>query len=76
MLDKNLGAINWSQTASTIHNLVRGLIPWPGAFTKFHNHQIKIWQSQLLSAAQTKEITAANPGTAQELLYYQTSACL
>lgn len=32
-LTKAEGLIDWSQPASTIHNLVRGLWPWPHAFT-------------------------------------------
>jgi methionyl-tRNA formyltransferase len=34
-LTKDEGAIDWSASAERIHNLVRGLHPWPHAFT-FH----------------------------------------
>lgn len=39
--------IDWSWSASIIHNRIRGLNPWPGAFTFFRGEQVKIWQSKL-----------------------------
>lgn len=41
-LDKELGRIDWSLPACKIHNLVRGLVPWPGAFTTFRGDVLKI----------------------------------
>ena len=32
-LTKELGKIDWNKSAVEIHNLVRGLIPWPTAYT-------------------------------------------
>lgn len=46
MLDKELGRINWTNTAKNIHNLVRGIVPWPGAFTMFNNAPLKIWRTK------------------------------
>jgi methionyl-tRNA formyltransferase len=45
MLTKELGQIDWTQSASSIHNLVRGLIPWPGAYTFFRSEPLKIWKT-------------------------------
>ncbi|WP_298302850.1 methionyl-tRNA formyltransferase [Hydrotalea sp.] len=36
--------INWNQTAETIHNLIRGLSPYPGAFTYLHENKLKIYR--------------------------------
>lgn len=33
MMDRDLGHIDFSRTAREVHNLVRGTIPWPGAWT-------------------------------------------
>lgn len=46
MLDKELGRINWESSAKNIHNLVRGIVPWPGAFTMFNQAPLKIWKTK------------------------------
>ncbi len=50
ILTKSLGEIDWSQPAQKIHNLVRGLVPWPLAYTKFRGSPIKIWRTELVSS--------------------------
>lgn len=35
-LKKEMGAVDWSQTAERIRNQVRALKPWPGTFTFWH----------------------------------------
>lgn len=46
-IDKSLGEINWNQSAETIYNLVRGVNPWPGAYTYLNGERIKIWQVEI-----------------------------
>lgn len=46
-LTKEEGLINWERTSLEIHNLIRGTIPWPGAYTTFNNNILKIWESSL-----------------------------
>jgi len=41
-LTKSHGLIDWQKSAVEIHNLVRGLLPWPAAFTKFNKEILKI----------------------------------
>lgn len=43
-IDKNKGLINWEQGAAELDNLVRGVNPWPGAFTYMHGQLVKIWK--------------------------------
>lgn len=43
-IDKSLGEINWTLTAEEIYNLVRGVNPWPGAYTYLDDKLLKIWQ--------------------------------
>jgi methionyl-tRNA formyltransferase len=47
LLKKEDGLIDWSQPASSIHNRVRGLQPWPGAYTTFRGLTLHIWGSRL-----------------------------
>ena len=42
MLKKEMGEIDYSKTAEEIHNLVRGLNPWPMAYTFLDGKSIKI----------------------------------
>ena len=42
MLHKGLSKIDWSKPAQTVHNLVRGLSPWPVASTVYHGKVLKI----------------------------------
>jgi methionyl-tRNA formyltransferase len=38
--------INWSKTIAEIHNLIRGLSPYPTAFTYLNNKMLKIYRSK------------------------------
>lgn len=49
MLTKELGNVDWNKPAEEIHNLVRGLSPWPVAFTQFHGKRLKIHRSKVAS---------------------------
>ncbi len=46
-LDKSLGDIDWKQSATKIHNLVRGVQPWPGARTSLRSKPLKIHRTSL-----------------------------
>ncbi len=45
MLTKDLGLIDWSKSTDSIFNLIRGLRPWPGAYTSTN---LKIWSAEKL----------------------------
>ncbi|MGF9976078.1 methionyl-tRNA formyltransferase [Viridibacillus arvi] len=38
--------VNWQQNSTEIYNQVRGLHPWPVAYTKLHGDNVKIWWAQ------------------------------
>jgi len=42
MLKKEEGQIDWSRPAPQLHNQVRGLDPWPGAFTHLDGEVLKL----------------------------------
>jgi len=46
---KNDCRINWNQSSEKIFNFIRGLSPYPAAFTTFQNKQVKIFSSNLTS---------------------------
>jgi len=47
MLKKEDGRINWSQSALQIHNRIRGLAPWPGAYTFLHGEPLKLYLTRV-----------------------------
>ena len=47
MLSRELSVIDWSRSAREIHNLVRGLSPWPVASSVYQGKRIKIYQTQV-----------------------------
>ena len=46
-LTKDDGLIKWNQPAVKIHNLVRGLTPWPGAFSFLGSKRFKICKTEI-----------------------------
>ena len=47
MLHKKMGCIDWSRPADEIERLIRGLSPWPGAYTYRNGTMLKIKQASL-----------------------------
>jgi methionyl-tRNA formyltransferase len=54
-IKKQDGHIDWNQPALTLWNRVRGLMPWPGAFSYLPGqpqpHLLKIWQAEVVEGA-------------------------
>jgi methionyl-tRNA formyltransferase len=48
MLHKELGRIDWSQSARAVHNHVRGMNPWPGAFTTSGRRTLKVHATRVV----------------------------
>jgi len=49
MLKKEDGQINWGRDARSIHNQVRGLVAWPGAYTWLDGQVLKIYRTRVSS---------------------------
>ncbi|MFO8034400.1 MAG: methionyl-tRNA formyltransferase [Candidatus Bipolaricaulota bacterium] len=45
-LTREEGKVDWAQDTWTIHNLVRGTQPWPGAWTKLNERRVKLLRSR------------------------------
>lgn len=48
MLTKSLGQVDWSMEAGAIERLIRGLNPWPSAYTSLHGKTLKLWDADVL----------------------------
>ena len=55
-LSKNMGKIDFNKSAVDIRNLVRGLNPWPSAFTRLDGKMLKIWGADAADDKNAKEI--------------------
>lgn len=58
LLKKEDGVIDWTQDTAAIARLIRGLVPWPGAFTRLGEKILRIWK-----ATARQEAHGEKPGT-------------
>ncbi|MEW6623197.1 MAG: methionyl-tRNA formyltransferase [Bacillota bacterium] len=65
-LTRDIERITWFKTAFEIHNLIRGLNPWPGAYTTLNGEYIKIWQSKIFDEQKVE----GPPGTIVNANYH------
>lgn len=49
MISKEFGIIDWNKPAIEIERLIRGLNPWPSAYTKLDGKTFKIWKAKVVS---------------------------
>ncbi len=47
MLNKDMGNIDFTKSATEIERLIRGLIPWPCAYTKIDGKTVKIYKAEV-----------------------------
>ena len=57
-ITKELGHIDFTKSAEEIERLIRGLNPWPSAFTYLDEKVLKIWDADVID-----EEVAEEPGT-------------
>lgn len=64
ILTKELGSIDWKKPAAEIERLIRGLNPWPSAYSHLNGKMIKFWSSSVLPHEEIPdEVKGAAPGT-------------
>ena len=62
MLTKEMGDLDWKKDAVLLEQLIRGLNPWPSAYTHLNGKTLKIWSAEV-EERETKE----KPGTVVEV---------
>ncbi|MDO4454508.1 MAG: methionyl-tRNA formyltransferase [Eubacteriales bacterium] len=62
MLTKEMGNLDWNKDAVLLEQLIRGLNPWPSAYTHLNGKTLKIWSAEV-EERETKE----KPGTVVEV---------
>jgi methionyl-tRNA formyltransferase len=54
-LKKEDGLINWDEPAEDVHNLIRGVSGWPGAYTFYEGKRIKVHKSRVVEEAEISD---------------------
>ena len=62
MITKQMGLINFGKSAVELERLVRGLNPWPSAFTFWNGKTLKVWESSVVKREEL-DAQSAEPGT-------------
>lgn len=75
MLDKQLGNIDWMKSATEIERLIRGLSPWPSAYTSWNGKVMKIWDASALEEAK-KHVPGTIVRVEKDAFYVQTGTGL
>lgn len=53
MLTKQLGKLDFEQKAVELERLIRGLNPWPSAYTRINGKNLKIWEADVVKGDNT-----------------------
>lgn len=59
MITKQMGLLDFSKSAVVLERLVRGMNPWPSAYTFLNNKTLKVWKCSVESGSCGKDV----PGT-------------
>lgn len=71
MIKKEFGSIDWNQPAEKIERLIRGLNPWPSAYTMLHDKTLKIWDADV-KAENTNQAAGTIVKAEKQDLWVQT----
>jgi len=69
MLNKEMGRIDWTKSAKHIACQVRGLNPWPGAYTENENGRLKVYLARACEAKSEAECGTVVVSSAKEGLF-------
>lgn len=68
MIRKQLGEIDWKKPARELECLIRGLNPWPSAYTYLDGKTLKIWKAEVRDNDQEEAIESGNASVTGEAL--------
>ena len=64
LIDKSMGQIDFAKEAIVVDRLIRGMNPWPSAYTFYKGKQMKVWKAvPAVDNATEGETQKAMPGT-------------
>lgn len=68
LIDKTMGELDFTKSAEILDRVIRGLNPWPSAYTTYHGKQLKVWEAEPVESPK-----AGKPG---EILAVEKDAVL
>lgn len=60
ILKKEEGKISFSKDAVVIERMIRGMSPWPSAYTRWNGKTLKIWKAKVIPESEESDL---EPGT-------------
>ncbi len=64
-IPKSLGDIDWTMDAVSIERLIRGLNPWPSAYTHWNGKMLKLWEAEVIPEAEGGRPEGSRAGAAE-----------
>lgn len=55
MISKQMGKIDWNMGAVEIERLIRGLNPWPSAYTSLNGKSLKVWKASVIDGGDKEQ---------------------
>ncbi len=68
MISKELGDIDWTKSARSIECLIRGLNPWPSAYSFLDGKMLKIWAAKVVEDVDSIYAASKNAGLDADLV--------
>lgn len=56
LITKSMGELDFQKSAVVLDRLVRGMDPWPSAYTYYKGKQLKVWKAEPVESAYEKEM--------------------
>lgn len=69
MLTKEMGELDWSRPAIELERLIRGLNPWPSAYTKLSGKTLKIWDADVCEEEEAGSVCGEIVRVSKETFY-------
>ena len=72
-IDRNTGHMLWDRPADHVSALIRGLDPWPGAYTTVNGKTLKLFSSRMVNAGIAGTVPGRIKGHSKEGLLVETA---
>lgn len=72
-IDRTTGRIAWDLPADQVSSLIRGLDPWPGAYTSVNGKTLKLFSSRIMSTGDAGTVPGRVKGQCEDGLRVETA---
>ena len=71
-IEPDTGRISWDASANQISALIRGLDPWPGAFTTVNGKRVKLFSSRVMTVGDADTVPGRIKAHSKEGIFVET----